>query len=187
MPTISRTVLISNRSLASTLTLDVGTLPLPFKVTGGGHYSLQPDTSVPVTIAFTPDVVGKVNQTLPINSGDPKHLHVNVTVSGMVQPGKLSAPSKVALAANHGSTTTKTVILRNSGKGMLSGTVQSFDQGSPFTLVGGPVSFALAPGQTQPITIRFAPASGGAIRANLAIDTTPPPGTTSIVVTGSAH
>jgi hypothetical protein len=148
---------------------------------------VQPDSSVPVTIVFSPDVVGMANQTLPISSGDPKHPHANVTISGMVQAGKLSAPRTVALAANPGARATKTVILRNSGKGMLSGTIQPFDQGSPLTLVGGPVSFALAPGQTQPLTIQFAPASPGRISANLAIDTTPPPGTAAIVVTGSAH
>jgi hypothetical protein len=142
---------------------------------------------VPVTIVFSPDVVGMANQTLSISSGDPKHPHANVAISGMVQAGKLSAPRTVVLAANPGATTTKTVILRNSGKGMLSGTVQPFDQGSPLTLVGGPVSFALAPGQKQSLTIQFAPASPVSISANIAIETSPPPGTTMIVVTGSAH
>ena len=187
MPTTTRTVQITNRSLASTLTLDVGGLPLPFEVFGAGHYSLSPDTSVPVTIAFTPETIGTANQTLSIRSGDPRHPYVNVKVSGTVQAGKLSAPAKVALAGSSGSTTTKTVTLRNSGKGMLSGTVQPFVQGSPLTLIGGPVSFALAPGQTQPITIQFAPASRDKISANLAIETTPPPGTTTIVVTGSVR
>jgi hypothetical protein len=127
------------------------------------------------------------NQALPITSGDLKRPYVNVSISAMVQPGKLSVPRKVVLAANSGSTVTKTVILRNSGKGMLSGTVQSFTQGSALTLMEGPVTFALAPGESQPITIQFTPLSPGLLSANLMIETAPPQGTTMIVVTGSAH
>jgi hypothetical protein len=136
---------------------------------------------------FSPDVVGMASQELPISSGDPQHLHVNITVSGMVRPGKLSAPSAISLAASPAATALKTVTLRNSGRGMLSGTVGSFDPGSPFTLQDGPVAFSLAPGQTHPITIQFAPATVGSITANLTIETTPPPATTTIVVHGSAR
>jgi hypothetical protein len=127
------------------------------------------------------------SQALPITSGDPRHPYVNVSISAMVQPGKLSVPRKVALAANSGSTVTKTVIFRNSGKGMLSGTVQPFRQGSTLTLIAGPITFALAPGESQPITVQFTPSSPGLVSANLAIETAPPLGTTTIVVTGSAH
>jgi len=148
---------------------------------------VPPDSSVPVTIVFTPMLVESANQVLPITSGDPKHLRVNLPVSGTVLAGKLSAPTKVVLAANAGSASTKTVILGNSGKGMLSGTVQSFEPGSALKLVGGPVSFTLGPGQKQSITIQFTPPSAGSVSANLAIDTSPPPGTTTIAVQGSVR
>ncbi len=187
MPATSRTVTVSNRSLSSTLTVDIGTLARPFTVSGAGHYAMAPDTSLPVTITFSPYAVGAANQTLAVSSGDPKHRHVSIAVSGTVQAGKLSAPAKIALVANHGSVETKIVTLRNSGKGMLSGTVQPFEQGSALKLVGGPISFALPPGRTQPITIQFAPASSAATSADLAIETAPPPDTTTIVVTGSVH
>jgi hypothetical protein len=183
----SRTILIRNRSRTSNLTLDVGTLTSPFAVSGAGHYLLLPGASTLISVVFSPDTVGMASQILWINSGDPKRPLVNVTVSGMVQPGRLSAPRKVALTAKSGSATTKTVILRNSGKGMLSGTVQPFQQGSPLELMDGPVSFALAPGQTQSVTIQFTPASTGTLVSNLAIDTKPPPGTTTIQVTGSGR
>jgi subtilase family serine protease len=183
MAAAQRTILIANRSASSTLTIDVGTLASPFTVSGAGHFTVLPNKNVPVTIIFSPDFVGTANQTLPIRSGDPKHPFVDVTVSGTVQAGKLSAPGKVALVAKPGSQATKTVTLRNSG--MLTGTVQPFDPTSSLTLLGGPVQFTLAPGQMQPITIRFDPSSSGVATGSLAIDTAPPPGTTTIVVTGS--
>jgi hypothetical protein len=106
----------------------------------------------------------------------------------MVQAGKLTAtPSKVALVAKSGSPVSKTVTLRNSGKGMLSGTVQPFGPASPLKLMGGPVSFILPPGQSQPITIQFTPANNATVSANLTIETTPPPATTTIAVTGSVR
>ena len=187
MPATSRTVLIRNASRTSTLALEVGSLSSPFSVSGAGNYSLAPGSSVPLTVMFSPEVVGMASQELPISSGDPKHPHVNIPVSGMAQPGKLSAPRTVSMAASPGAMATKTVTLRNSGRGMLSGTVESFDQGSPFTLESGPVPLTLAPGQTQPIGIQFAPATAGSITANLTIETMPPLATMTIVVHGSAR
>jgi hypothetical protein len=187
MPATSRTVLIRNASRTSTLALEVGSLSSPFSVSGSGNYSLAPGSSVPLTVMFSPDVVGTASQQLPISSGDTKHPHVNITVSGTVQPGRLSAPSTIAMATHPGAMATRTVTLRNSGRGMLTGTVESFDQGSPFTLEGGPVAFTLAPGRTQPISIQFVPTTSGSITANLTIETTPPPATMTIVVRGSAR
>jgi len=134
-----------------------------------------------------PDAVGAVSQPLLITSSDPAHPRVNVAISGNVEPGRLAAPRKVALAAKAGANATKTVVLRNRGKGMLSGTVEAMSQDSSLSLMGGPIAFTLGPGQTQPITIQFAPASRGVISADLAVNTTPPPGTTTIVVTGSGR
>ena len=187
MPALSRPLVITNRSHSSTLTINVGTLVPPFTLSGAGHYSLPPATRLPMTIELSPDNVGPVNQTLAISSSDPKHPHVSVAVSATVQPGRLAAPRSLTMAARMGSSVTKIVTLKNSGKGMLTGTVQPFSPGSSFTLVGGPVSFELVPKQKLPITIQFAPASPGTISANLAIDTAPPPGTTAIVVKGSAR
>ena len=180
----TRTVLVTNRSVGSTLSLVIGTLPPPFQVLGAGHYTLEPYTSMPVTIAFTPAAVGIAQQNLLITSGDPKHPYVSITVSAMVQPGRLSAPKKIAFIARPASSVSKTVTLRNSGKGMLSGVVQPFGPTSPLVLVGGPVSFTLAPGEKQPITIKFAPVTAGSVSGSLAIVTNPPPATTTILVTG---
>ncbi len=185
MKAVQRTILIANRNSSSALTVDVGTLASPFTLSGAGHYTLPPKKNVPVTIVFSPDLIGTANRTLPIRSGDPKHPFASVTVTGTVQPGVLSAPSQIELVAKAGAAAAKTVTLRNSGKGMLSGTVEQFAPTSSLKLLGGPVRFTLAPAKTQPITIQFDPSGGGIAIEDLAIDTAPPPGTTTILVTGT--
>lgn len=185
MKAAQRTILIANRSASTPLALDIGTLMSPFTVSGAGQFTLPPHGSVPVTIVFTPDVIGTAKQTLGIRSGDPKHPLVSVMVSGTVQPGVLSAPSQITLIAKSGAETTKTVTLRNSGKGMLSGTVEQFAPTSSLQVLGGPIPFTLAPGKTQPVTIQFNPSGSSVAIGDLAIDTAPPPGTTTILVTGT--
>jgi hypothetical protein len=187
MASISKNLVISNRSRAATLAVEIGTLPVPFVVAGAGTYSVPPSSTLTIAIGLNPGAVGTFAQSLSITSSDPKHPSVSVAITGNVEPGKLAAPHKIALAAKTGSNTTRTVMLRNSGRGMLSGSVATMSPGSSLSLVGGPIAFTLAPGQTQPITIQFAPASRGVVSANLAVDTTPPPGTTTIIVTGSGR
>jgi hypothetical protein len=187
MASISKNLVISNRSRVATLAVEVRTLPAPFVVSDKGTYSVPPNSTLTMAIGLNPSAVGTFAQSLSITSSDPKHPSVIVAITGTVQPGKLAAPHKIALAAKTGSNTTKTVMLRNSGRGMLSGSVATMTPGSSLSLVGGPIAFTLAPGKTQPITIRFAPASRGVVSANLAVDTAPPPGTTTIIVTGSGR
>ena len=95
-------------------------------------------------------------------------------------------PAKVALSAPLRAVATRTVMLKNSGAGMLSGTAQSFDPDSPFTLLGGAVSFWLAPGQTQPVTIQFKAAQAGTVTGSLVIAMAEPAGTASMRVSGTA-
>jgi hypothetical protein len=187
MPAVSRTLLVRNLSSTSTLVLNVGSLAAPFTVAGGGQYSLAPRASASVTITFNPDILGSASQELPIISSDPKHPLVNVAVSGVVQAGRLVVPKTIAITAHTGLPAIKTIVLRNSGKGMLSGTVQQFDPAAAFTLQNGPIPFSIAPGKSQTISVQFAPAASGTTSASLMIETAPPPATTNISVRGSAR
>jgi hypothetical protein len=187
MASISKNLVISNRSRVTTLAVEVGTLPAPFVVSGAGPHSVPPNSTLTIPIGLNPGAVGAFSQALSVTSSDPKHPSLSVAITGNVEPGKLAAPRKIALVARSGSNTTRTVMLRNSGRGMLSGSVATMTPGSSLSLVGGPIAFTLAPGQSQPITVQFAPESRGVVSANLAVDTTPPPGTTTIIVTGSGR
>jgi subtilase family serine protease len=185
-PGIVKALVVRNLSRTSALSVDVGTLAAPFAVTGAGHYVLRPGASTEVAIFFSPASCGTASELLKITSSDPKHSNASVQVSAVVKGGKLTMPSKVALTAALSATATKTVMLKNSGAGMLSGSTQSLGANSPFTIVGGSVSFWLAPGQSQPVTIQFKPATMGKAQGNLMIAMVEPVGTASISISGSA-
>jgi hypothetical protein len=185
-PGAMKTLMVRNLSRSTALVLDLGTLASPFSVSGAGHYSIKPGSSVPVMIYFSPANCGTATGSINITSSDPKHSNVTVQVVAKVKGGKLSMPPKVALAAPLSTIATKTVVLKNSGAGMLSGSAQAFGPNSPFSIVGGPVTFWLAPGQKQPVTIQFKPAGAGKVQGHLVIAVADPAATASISVWGSA-
>ncbi len=185
-PGTMKTLVMRNLSRTSALSIEVGSLVAPFAVSGAGRYSIAPASCLSIAILFSPGSSGTVKQFLPITSGDSKHPKVMVPVTVVVRGGKLSIPAKVSLSAPLSALGSRTVMLRNSGPGMLSGSAESFDPASPFTVVGGPVSFWLGPGQAQSITIQFRPANSGTVHGDLAIAMVEPQGTASISVSGSA-
>lgn len=180
-----RTLVIRNTSPTSSMSLEVGSLASPFTASGAGHYTVAPASSIPITILLSPATVGAVTQYLQLMSGDPKHPKAMVEVSALVRGGKLSIPSKIALAAHLNGIATRTVTLKNSGAGTLTGTVQAFDADSPFILLGGPVSLWLNPGQVQTVTIQFKPAFSGMASAALVVATLEPSAIRRVDVTGS--
>jgi subtilase family serine protease len=178
---------IRNQSATSALSVEVGGLGAPFTVSTPGTYSIAPQSSISIGIFLSPIGSGKVSQSLQIRSGDPKHPNATVRVTASVQAGKLSMPGAIALSAPMSAVATRTIQLRNSGGGMLAGVVQSFGNNGPFTLLGGPVSFWLAPGQSQAVTVQFRPMSSGTTRGNLTVAMAEPAGTASVEVSGSAR
>lgn len=186
-PGTVRTLVIRNLSRAASMSLDIGSLMPPFVVSGTGHYSVAPASRMAITILLSPATSGMVTQYLQLTSGDPNHQSATVEVSSLVRGGELSMPSKVALAARPNTVATKTVMLKNSGAGILSGTVQAFDAKSPFIVLGGPIPLWLLSGQTQAVTIQFKPAIAGNVSGALTVATIEPSGISQIDVTGSTR
>jgi len=184
-PGTIKTLMIRNLSRTSPLWLEVGSLAAPFAVSGSTHYAIAAGASVPIAILFSPTNCGTSRQVLQINSSDPNHPIASVVVTAMVLGGKLSIPSKVAFTAPMTAVATRTVVLKNSGAGTLSGSAQAFGANSPFTILCGPVLFSLAPGQSQVVTVQFKPARIGTVEGNLVIAMVNPIGTASISVSGS--
>jgi hypothetical protein len=186
--TASKTVLIRNKSHASTLSITVGTLAQPFSVAGAGTYSLSPGATIPVTIFFAPSSVGTIDQSLTITSGDHLHPQARIRVLGLVEGGKISVPKRISMRSPAmGAAVSKTITLKNSGRGMLVGSVQQFAQGSVFSVVGGAIPFSLAPGQTLPLTVQFQPSSGAPAAGSFLIESVTSSATVSIVATGSVR
>ena len=185
-PGTIKTLMIRNLSKTSPLSIEIGSLAAPFAVSGPAHYTVAPGSTIQIAILFSPTNCGTSKQILQMTSSDPKHPNASIAISATVRGGKLSIPSKLALSAPMTAIATKTVVIKNSGAGMLSGSAQSFGSNSPFTILGGPVSFSLASGQSQTVTIQFKPASIGKVQGNLVIAMVNPTGTASISVSGSA-
>jgi hypothetical protein len=184
-PGIIKDLIIRNLSKTSALAVNLGTLAAPFAISGAEHYTVAPGASLSITILLSPTTAGTFQQALLITSGDPKHPSASVAITATVEGGKLSMPASVALKASGSGTVTKTVTLKNTGAGTLSGTTEAFGAASPFTIVGGAVSFSLAPGQSQTVTIEFKPASIGTVEGSLVVATVAPIGTASIGVSGT--
>jgi len=186
-PGTMKALAIRNLSRTSPLSVQVSALAAPFAVSGAGNYSIAPKSSISIGIFFSPTTSGKVTQSLQIVSGDPKHPNSTVRVTASVRGGKLSMPAAVSMRASMTAVATRTVMLHNSGAGLLAGTAQSFGPNAPFTLLGGPVSFWLASGQSQPVTIQFKPESAGTVHDSLEVAMTEPAGNASVNVSGSVN
>ena len=154
----------------------------PEKFRAGGRTSATAQCSI--GIFLSPTDAGTVAQNLQIRSGDPKHQNVTVRVTASVQGGKLSMPNSITMSAPMSAVETRTIELRNSGRGMLAGVVQAFGDNAPFRLLGGPVPFWLAPGQSQSVTLQFRPMSGATAHGSLTVAMAEPAGSASVEVSG---
>jgi hypothetical protein len=186
-PGTMKALTLRNLSRTSALSVEVGSLAAPFTISGGGHYSIAPGTNVSISILLSPTQPGTASQSLTIGSSDPKHSQEAVKVTARIEGGKLSLPSRLSISAPLNTVVTKTVMLKNTGAGSLSGTVQGFGAESPFSLLGGPVSYWLSPGQTQAVTIAFTSTSAGTVHGSLAIAIAEPAGAASMSLTGSVR
>jgi hypothetical protein len=159
-----------------------------FGVSPGGHFDIPAKNAPTVeTITFTPDVTS-AGATLSITSNDPKNGSINIQVSGTGLSGKLLVPRTLVITATAtgavGRQTftpgTAKLVLRNVGKGVLTGSVAAAS--APFDDGGGGMG-TLQPGQSSPpITITFNPSSTTTVTQQLAI-TAQPPSTGSTTVT----
>ncbi len=166
----------------------VGTLTPPFTLlsaTGNSLlFALTRQNKDTFSIEFKPTAVGPATENLLVISNDAKHQLMTVLIKGIGAGGRLSTPKSFNLPATKVNTkASKTFMLKNSGPGVLSGSVGPLT--SPF-MVTSSTSFNLGPGQSFPITISFAPSAKGLIKETLAITTNPPTaGTVEVTVQGN--
>jgi hypothetical protein len=163
----------------------VGALSAPFSVTvGTGAFNLAPGQKQFVTVQFTPTASGHTGAALTITSNDPAHLSVNLAIGGKGVGGNLVVnlppPTPPALPilgfgpVPRNTTLAKTFTITNSRRGVLSGTVGAFVNGSPFSVTQGAGAFTLQPHQVLTIGVLFAPAATGRVTATLLITVNAP-------------
>jgi hypothetical protein len=109
------------------------------------------------------------------------------------QPGGQPAATNAARAPDsrlrrgrENTTLPKTFTITDSGRGVLSGAVGAFVNGSPFSVSQGAGAFTLQPHQVLTIGVLFAPAATGRVTALLAITVNAPstPASGNVTVAG---
>jgi len=152
----------------------------PFSSTPNGPLSVKPHGSSKVEVNFAPTDAMSHSLQLQIDSNDPAHPTVNVTLNGTGEAGVLSAPASIKFPATRvGSTSSRHSILGNRGKGTLTGTIPTLGASYSISPIG---PFTIQAGKTLPIAISFMPQTTGTSDSgvNIAVDSpsTPQPGVT---------
>jgi len=173
-------VISNNKSLGETLTNSGGTsVTISAASVSGAGMSLS-GLSLPLTlnagqstsfnVKFAPAAGGAVsgNVTITSDGGNPT---LNIPVSGTgVTPGTLSAnPTSFSFGnVQVGSNATQSETLTNTGGADVT-ISQANVTGAGFSVTGLSLPATLTSGQTVTFTVKFAPASAGAVNGNLAI------------------
>jgi hypothetical protein len=95
-------------------------------------------------------------------------------------PTPAPPPGKLRLSTNRlgfgkvrvGTPKTRTLAIKNKGKGPLS--VSLADPGAPFSIAGGQMLIAIPAGQSDPVSIEFAPSTVGRFRGSLMLTSSDP-------------
>jgi hypothetical protein len=150
-----------------------------------------------VRIEFASTAAGRTTENLNLLSSDLRHPTFAVALAGRGAGGYLTVnlpapeppatmptlafgaiPENTALAHRFSAT--------NTGLGVLSGSVDAFADGSPFSLTRGGGAFTLLLGENLVIGVQFAPTAAGKASATLTITDNAPgnPLSVSVLVTG---
>ncbi len=207
-PTPSGTLALSSRAIAFPATGTGTTATTSFNITDSGPglligsinasglgsafslgtattFNLSANHSAKVVIQFAPASPGTDTGSLTITSNDPKHSPSTVTVSGKAVSGTLNAPATLSFGVVRVNTK-KTMVLtiKNTGLGVLHGSLVTNGLPAPFTAPPGTSSFQLKDGQSFPVKIQFAPTSKGKFTGKISIASDG--GNQTVTVTGTA-
>ena len=150
-----------------------------------GTFNLAPGKSQKESVTFAPTLPANT-ATATISSNDAfGNNNLTLTLSGAGLPGKLSVPKTLNLSGKVGTTVQKNLTIKNSGKGVLTGSWSSIT--TPPFMVTGNTFGPILPGKTQVVVVSFSPTSKGKISpVPLTITITGPfPGTGSVSIGGT--
>jgi len=128
-------------------------------ISGGGAYALAAGESLTVTVRFAPAVCG--TRLCTIETGNGACTDVSCTGEGEDYGCSITPASIDFGAVPVGNSTDSTFTIANNGAcGTVSGTIA--ESCSDFEILSGGGAFALTPGQSRVVTLRFTPTSVGA-------------------------
>ena len=146
-----------------------------FKLSAPGPFDIGAHGTLTEIVTFIPDALSD-SAVITIISNDPTKGTVHIAVTGSGLPGKL-AVKNLTITSVGGATGMSNLILKNSGKGLLTESVSAAT--SPFG-GGGGGSMSILPGQSKMVLITFA----GTVTATSSVTVTvQPPSTATTVVT----
>lgn len=155
-----------------------------FSVISGSPYTIAAGASTTVTVRFTPLALGATAGTVTF-TGDPDgSIGVNLSGTGVTPlPGDLTlSPNPVNFGTvTVGTNVTRTVTVQNTGGTSINATATT---GVPFSVVSPVGVFAVAPGASVTVTLRFTPAVAGAASNNLTV-TGDPDGNKTVALNGT--
>jgi Pro-kumamolisin, activation domain len=150
-----------------------------FSVTPGS-FNLAPGASQTETVTFTPDAPADSAMAIVV-SNDATRPTTAVNLIGVGAGGALSVPKTFTITGAAGQTVQASLTIKNSGKGLLSGSWTPVAI-PPYSVAGG--SFGpLAAGATASITINFSPSVKGNAPTVVMVVSALAPSTGSAVVT----
>jgi len=137
------------------------------------------------TVTYTPDATSD-SATLSVTSNDPSNRTLNIPVSGTGLPGQLSVPKSLTITSpGVGQTGSAKLVLKNVGKGLLTGSSMPAQPDPPFHGGGGAGGGGIAPGKTDTITITFTPLNSSPATGSIQLLAKPPnTGTTTVTLKG---
>jgi hypothetical protein len=146
--------------------------------------SLAPSSTCTLTVRFTPTAAGAYNGTVKINTSELGQLTSSLSGTGLqakasFSPGSLSFP-----LLQVGMSSEKTVLLSNTGTADLVVTTATVPNASAYAVSGSCPT--VAPGESCPLQISFAPGSAGLHNTNVTLSHNGS-GATTFNVTGSAQ
>ena len=141
--------------LIGTLTLSQ---PSAFSITTSTSFDIAPHAAATETVSYTPISI-KDTATIAVTSNDAKRGSLAVKLTGRGFAGKLSAPASFAISATNGTTVMPTLTIKNTGKGLLTGSWTGVTT-APYGVIANPL-FSIQPGGTTPITVSFTPMMKG--------------------------
>jgi len=139
-----------------------------FSLVGDASYSLAMNESDSITVRFKPAAVG--DASCVIDAGSALCADIVATGAGFSAPQcslSMSAPNFGSVTV--GACKDTTITIRNTGIVTLTG--NATESCSHFSILSGGGAFSLAPNETRPVRVRFAPESTGAKTCTLDLGT----------------
>jgi MYXO-CTERM domain-containing protein len=172
---LTLTVLVTNtgtgplvvQSVAASGPFESSTVPVPFV--------LPPNERQVLSVTFKPTTEGQATGTLTLLTDDPASSKVIISLAGTgVAPHLQLDPVVLDFQEQSvGTSTTKMVVVRNTGSAPLN--IQSLStSGQPFAVVTGNMPLTLEPAEQEMFLVTFSPAQAGAASGKLYLVTDDP-------------